>query len=194
MSQEDSSQELLWVFQPTYYILEPLSHFQTRDMYNINLSILQNSNLGFKSGIFDSQLLLFGREAGISASGCSATVGATRFVYLLPHCLVFISEFLHFSFQQRVLMALLYGLWKRTNHPIFRYKLFKRTRSNTVNRNDQKMKLSTLIWVRRFWNQNLTCLGARPNCLLSCCLCFSSGWGDSLNSLQKFHHVRGLTI
>lgn len=41
----------------------------------------------------------------------------------------------------------------------------------------------TLIWVRRFWNQNFTCLAERPNCLLSSCLCFSSGCGDSLNNL-----------
>lgn len=42
----------------------------------------------------------------------------------------------------------------------------------------------TFIWVRLFWNQNLTCRVSKHSRLLSSCLCFSSGWGHSLNNLQ----------
>uniref|UniRef100_A0A0A9CJ96 Uncharacterized protein n=1 Tax=Arundo donax TaxID=35708 RepID=A0A0A9CJ96_ARUDO len=37
------------------------------------------------------------------------------------------------------------------------------------------------ICVRRFWNQNLICLGSSPSSRLSCNLWFSSGCGHSLN-------------
>lgn len=44
----------------------------------------------------------------------------------------------------------------------------------------------TFIWVLLFWNQNLICLGAKASSLLNCNLCFSSGWGHSLNILHSF--------
>lgn len=44
--------------------------------------------------------------------------------------------------------------------------------------------LSTFIWVRLFWNQNLTCKGSKPNSRLSSFLCLSSGCGHSLKKLK----------
>ena len=49
----------------------------------------------------------------------------------------------------------------------------------------------TFIWVRRFWNQNLTWRGFRPSSWLSLILCLSSGCGHSLNMLQNHVVKRG---
>lgn len=36
-------------------------------------------------------------------------------------------------------------------------------------------RVATFIWVRLFWNQNLTCRVSKLSLLLSSSLCFSSG-------------------
>ena len=45
-------------------------------------------------------------------------------------------------------------------------------------------KRYTFIWVRLFWNQNLTCNGSNPNSRLNSFLCLSSGCGHSLKKLR----------
>ena len=49
------------------------------------------------------------------------------------------------------------------------------------------MLVVTFIWVRLFWNQNLTCRGLSPSSWLNLCLCLSSGWGFCLNNLQRWN-------
>lgn len=74
------------------------------------VSIFFFLNLSFESGIFNSELLFLRSQSSFSASGGSATIGTASFIYLLPHGFVFVSEFLHFCLQQRILMSLLYSL------------------------------------------------------------------------------------
>lgn len=53
--------------------------------------------------------------------------------------------------------------------------------------------MRTFIWVRRFWNQNLTWRGLSPSSWLNRILLLSSGCGHSLNNLSK-HKVKPLKI
>jgi len=59
-----------------------------------------------------------------------------------------------------------------------------------LKRERERQRHKTLSWVLLFWNQNLICLGAKPNSLLSWFLCFSSGWGHSLKLLSKFQRLQ----
>nr|ACR36920.1 unknown [Zea mays] len=66
--------------------------------------------------------------------------------------------------------------------------------------------ICVFICVRRFWNQNLTWRLSRLSRLLSSILCFSSGWGHSLNTASsswiccgvwrwyRFFFLRGLLL
>lgn len=48
----------------------------------------------------------------------------------------------------------------------------------------ERRSRQTFICVLLFWNQNLIWRGSSPSSLLRCILCFSSGWGHSLNILK----------
>lgn len=120
-----------------------------------------------------------------SYCGWSTTIRTRSIAKSFPIPHVISSKLLVLGSKLCILMPLVLCLQKQ-NTP-FNAQLTKKLRQNLTHA-PQSYRY-TFIWVRLFWNQNLTCNGSNPNSLLSSFLCLSSGCGHSLKNLHKHNLI-----